>query len=590
MKSPLLVALLLCLLVYKNVVSADDVTHIYQESEEVVVYTNKIGPIRNSFETYDFFSVPGCYPTQMTSKQPSIGQALAGESLYQFPARVNFGVNITEATVCKYKGKEADMDRWMQMVKEQYSYQFVIDDLPVWATFGTIKDNESMVFLHRSFYFGINNNQIVNVTLKTERPAAIRAGVMYVFTYSVEFSPSTTSFDERFANYYDEDFFQPRIRWFSIINSTLIVCFLIAVVAVIISRTLRADYSKMDEQRRLRYEGHDTLDDSGWKQLYADVFRPPSSPSLFCAVLGSGVQLLTLFASAIVIGALDSLHPSPEHVLITYCVALYAVTSLIAGYVSGSSFIEFTSISPSLSRLWMRCLGLTVILVPILVAVCGVITNSIALLYGSAQAIHLAGVAYIVALWLCVSCPLTLCGTILARYAFRRNEKKMEVPHVNQIPRLIPPPSRKLLSPTPLFLFSGVLPFISIFIELYLVFSSIWLYKLYYLYGFLEMTCAIYVIVTGCTSVAATFALLSSENHLWRWRSVSFGASCSLYVFLYSVYFYVFKTRMSGFYMFMFYFSYSIAFCVLLACVGGSIAYFAASMFVNRIYVRVKGD
>jgi hypothetical protein len=42
---------------------ADDETHMYQAGEEVVLWTNKIGPYHNPQETYAYYSLPFCHPT-----------------------------------------------------------------------------------------------------------------------------------------------------------------------------------------------------------------------------------------------------------------------------------------------------------------------------------------------------------------------------------------------------------------------------------------------------------------------------------------------------------------------------------------------
>lgn len=41
-------------------------------------------------------------------------------------------------------------------------------------------------------------------------------------------------------------------------------------------------------------EAVDEQEETGWKYIHGDVFRYPSHKSLFCAVLGSGTQLLAL--------------------------------------------------------------------------------------------------------------------------------------------------------------------------------------------------------------------------------------------------------------------------------------------------------
>lgn len=50
-----------------------------------------------------------------------------------------------------------------------------------------------------------------------------------------------------------------------------------------------------------------------------------------------------------------------------------------------------------------------------------------------------------------------------------------------------------------------------------------------------------------CVSIVGTYLLLNAENYQWRWTSFLGGASIGLYLFLYCIYFYVYKTKMSGF-------------------------------------------
>ena len=64
------------------------------------------------------------------------------------------------------------------------------------------------------------------------------------------------------------------IHWLSITNSILVAVFLTALVALILVRTLRKDlmrYNRIptDEERA------EELEESGWKLVHGDVFRPP---------------------------------------------------------------------------------------------------------------------------------------------------------------------------------------------------------------------------------------------------------------------------------------------------------------------------
>lgn len=59
---------------------------------------------------------------------------------------------------------------------------------------------------------------------------------------------------------------------------------------MIMVRTLRKDIAK--------YNSDDILDDmveeTGWKLVHGDVFRPPPQRMLFAAVIGSGIQVFLM--------------------------------------------------------------------------------------------------------------------------------------------------------------------------------------------------------------------------------------------------------------------------------------------------------
>ena len=79
----------------------------------------------------------------------------------------------------------------------------------------------------------------------------------------------------------------------------------------------------------------------------------------------------------------------------------------------------------------------------------------------------------------------------------------------------------------------GVLPFGSIFIELYFVFTSFWNYKFYYVYGFMLLVYVILILVTMCLSVVSTYYLLNAEDYRWQWPAFGMGASTSGMVLLF---------------------------------------------------------
>jgi len=68
------------------------------------------------------------------------------------------------------------------------------------------------------------------------------------------------------------------------------------------------------------------------------------------------------------------------------------------------------------------------------------------------------------------------------------------------------------------------------------------------------------------------------------------GASTSFYVYLYSFYYFFFKTKMYGFFQTTFYFGHMALFSIALGIMCGAIGYVGTNAFVRRIYSTVKVD
>lgn len=102
-------------------------------------------------------------------------------------------------------------------------------------------------------------------------------------------------------------------------------------------------------------------------------------------------------------------------------------------------------------------------------------------MYKSLAAVPLTSVLMVLLIWMFLSVPLCVLGTILGRNWSGAPDFPCRV---NSIPRLIPD-KRWYARPPVLICLGGVLPFGSIFIEMYFVFTSFWNYKFYYVYGFM---------------------------------------------------------------------------------------------------------
>jgi transmembrane 9 superfamily protein 3 len=96
--------------------------------------------------------------------------------------------------------------------------------------------------------------------------------------------------------------------------------------------------------------------------------------------------------------------------------------------------------------------------------------------------------------------------------------------------------------------------------------------------------------VSACVTIVATYFLLNAEDWRWHWVSFSAPASTAVYVFLYSVYYFLTKTQMTGVLQICYYFSHMgvLSVCVALFC--GAIGHVTADLFVRKIYKDIKSD
>ena len=158
-------------------------------------------------------------------------------------------------------------------------------------------------------------------------------------------------------------------------------------------------------------------------------------------------------------------------------------------------------------------------------------------------------------------------------------------------PRPIPP-KKWYFSPVAMIAATGILPFGSIFIEMYFIFTSFWNYKFYYVYGFMLLVLIILSIVSVCITIVTTYFLLNSEDYRWQWVSFLSSGSTAFYVFLYSVYYFFAKTNMSGLMQTTYYFGYMglfcFAMCVVSLCVCVSLSLSFSFSFSLSISVCVS--
>ena len=491
---------------------------------------------------------------------------------------------------------QASADKFEMAVDQQYWYELVLDDLPTWGMVGeTLRDDvhgrmEKHIFTHRSLSISYNKNRIVEVNLTSENPVPVEAGQKLQFTYSVHWKETARSFESRFNRYLEYDFFEHKIHWFSIFNSFMMVIFLCGLVALILLRTLRNDFARYAKKDELDIEGIQGMgEDSGWKQVQGDVFRAPEHLVLFSALLGTGWQLLLLVLGVILYAMAGPLihgnmYEDRGEMVSTFIVC-FALSSAFAGYTSGSFYKQYFSTPRSENAsYWQKAMLCTIALFPAIIVCVTSALNIIAVQYDTISALPILVILKMVAIWVFVALPLSVVGTIFGRHLSAKYEPPCRV---NSISRPVPQ-APWFADATFIIPVAGVLPFGSIFIEMYFMFTSFWSYKFYYVYGFMLLVYLILAMVTVCTTIVAVYFVLNAENYRWQWIAYLSAGSTSVYVFLYSVFYFFYKTQMTGLLQVSFYFGYMFLFCCALFFMCGTIGVWGAGMFVRKIYSNVK--
>lgn len=157
-----------------------------------------------------------------------------------------------------------------------------------------------------------------------------------VWSYSVQWEPSDIAWASRWDSYLKME--DVEIHWFSIINSLVTVIFLSGILAFIMVRTLRRDIARYNEEDK-----EEALEQTGWKLVHGDIFRPPKHALFLSIFYGTGVQLLCMGTTSVGFAMLGMLSPASRGSLLTAAILLF----VFFGWVSGSHGVAPEPARPS---------------------------------------------------------------------------------------------------------------------------------------------------------------------------------------------------------------------------------------------------
>ena len=290
----------------------------------------------------------------------SLGSIIFGDRIQTSPFELKMGTNETCRAICESRDFDERAARFVNSRIEQgYSVNLLVDGLPAaeetlnpltnkWDNspgfpLGKVnEDGSKILHNHWDIYIdyhkaGIRGTQyrVVGAIVKPSSQAENKfaggeaqcAGegrgptlslsengeTPITYTYSVYWRLSDTAWATRWDKYLHV--VDPKIHWFSLVNSTIFVIFLLGMVSTILLRALRKDiarYNRLDNIDLDDLSGTSAVDDdiqedSGWKLVHGDVFRSPRHSLLLSVLLGNGAQLFMMVGVTLLLAMLGFL-------------------------------------------------------------------------------------------------------------------------------------------------------------------------------------------------------------------------------------------------------------------------------------------
>lgn len=563
--------------------------------DSVSVAMNKVSPYHNPLESYPYYSaVPFCKPDKIEFESMSFGQVLRGDRLANSAYTITYMVPVEDRKVCTVELNPKQIAQLKSQIKQMYMFEIFVDDLPVTKPLGfyLVHDDQYLVPTHYNFHLGFNDGHVVSANISvTDRFVTLPAdpdpnqNVTLNFRYSVSWFSDATPVQARLykqvAGALGVTNEALDIHWLAITNSFIFVLFITAVLLLIILRVVRTDLAKYlhipDEELSV------AEDESGWKLLHADVFRPPVHRMWFCACVGSGAHI---FFVTLVVALNASFSAYVERgTLLTSALFGYLLTSFVAGYISANLYRRLGGLQ------WKLNVLVTIFMFMGPVALIWSALNTIAVAYKSTTALPFSITSTLVFCWFFVTLPLTVFGAMLGRYrASKAVMSKTVFPcKTNRLAREIPMTHWRH-SPWLHVILSGFVPFGAIYMELHYVFMSLWGPYMYTLYGVLLCAFAIHLLVAGTVSILLTYFHLHGEDYKWWWRSFVSGGSVALFFMLHSLYYFLTGTNMFGFLQCTFFFGFSLIVAWAIFLMLGFVTFAFNYWFVTYIYSSIKSD
>jgi transmembrane 9 superfamily protein 2/4 len=382
-----------------------------------------------------------------------------------------------------------------------------------------------------------------------------------VYSYEVQWEKTDMAWTDRWDTFLLTNVDDSAELYMSVLNSVMIVIFLATCIAIIYN-DLRVDPNEEQE------------DDSGWKMVHGDVFRPPTYPMSLSVLVGSGAQITVAILVTLILSQTNLINPAMKGQALSNIVLIYFFSGTVSGYISARIF-KFCG-----GKNWKLNTVVTAVAFPGTIIGMFMILNIFLAFCGSSNTVDIFTIFCAFGLWIGVASPLVFFGSFIG---FKRDP--ISVPRrTNQIARVVPPQHYTLEGSKCSSLIIGGLPFLCVVIQFNFLMYSIWMNQYYYHMDYLLATAILLGVCAMMASVSMCYLRLAREDHRWWWKAFADAASCGLWLFAFSIWYLFACLDLVGIMPYIVYIAYTAMACVIMALYCGSIAFMGCFAFNRIIY------
>ena len=560
-----------------------------------------------------------CNSKKIIKAEDTLGEILTGQTLYTTGHIAHTKVNKYCQILCNNDFGDIYTKIMKRLIKRKYFANYYLDKLPAGLMkinylkkifnieynkgipLGEYIDGKYMIYNHLQFHILLNkvddnkynivgfnilpmsikhnsenpiceteNGQILNNIDKEKQYLNTDEKILY--TYDIIFEDSDITLASRWDHYKTS---KSKIHWTGIIISNC----LIILIAIIISYILAKNVSKDINKYNYKVSTSEYVDDNDWKQLSGDVFRAPlRNKILLCSFLGSGIQLFFMITVTLFLGVFGFLNPENRANLLNIGILFFCFMGLPGGYISSNMYKFFGG------KKWIKNTILTSFLFPGTIIFGYIIVNIFLTKEKSNAAVKISDIMSLFSLWIFCTFPLVLIGSFLG---IKTKTVQINI-KINPIPSIIPNKPWYLHYKF-LVLITGIIGFLTIFIELNYVMSALWKHEIYFVATFLWISIFLFTFITGELSILVIFWNLCYGDYNWWWRSFIIGASPVIYFVIYSIY-YFFSLKIKTISAMVVYFEMMSFISAMTMFISGSTSVFFTFGFLNKIYSKIKTD